>query len=92
MKMTNIELIRQAKWDLKVSLGHDDWLVLMNIEGRDIKMGRSGVLLTYHQTTKRWSAHIVGIPLEVRSEPSAAEAYIRLRHMVEKISHFLSGM
>lgn len=90
--ITNIELIRQAKRDLKVSLGHEDWVELMYVEGRDIKMGRSGILLTYHQTTKLWSAHIVGIPLEVKSEPSAAEAYIRLRQTVEKISFFLSEM
>ncbi|AKJ73773.1 hypothetical protein SP38_171 [Salmonella phage 38] len=90
--ITNVELIRQAKKDLKVALGQTDWLVLMDTEGRDIKMGRAPFLLTYHQDQMRWSARIIGIPLSTETYKTAPEAYISLRHTVEKLAKLLENM
>ncbi|AYJ73596.1 hypothetical protein GZOEXZXM_CDS0115 [Salmonella phage SeKF_64] len=83
---SNVELIREAKNDLKVSLGQTDWMILMNTEGRDIKLGRSPFLLTHHIKTKRWTARILGLNIETDQWPSASEAYIQLRLLVQKIS------
>lgn len=88
----NVELVREAKKDLRVSLGQSDWRVLMDAEGMDIKLGRSPFLLTYHQDQKRWSARIIGIPLSTETYKSASEAYISLRQTVEKLAALLTHM
>lgn len=86
--MSNAELIRQAKLDLKISLGQDDWRVFVYAEGRDIKMGRKPVLLTYHQDKGLWGAHVVGAEavLSAAFAPSAPEAYIKLRNKIEFVT------
>lgn len=90
--ISNAELARKAKQDLKDSLGHQDWRVLMDDEGHDIRLGRCPVVLKYHLDKGTWEAYIVGSAIFGQYGSSAPEAFTRLRQKVEFISDQLKNM
>ncbi|BBK03824.1 hypothetical protein [Enterobacter phage EspM4VN] len=94
--ITNAELVRQAKLDLKVSLGQTDWVVLSDDEDFEPRLvrrlTRETIILSYHRRNCNWSARVIGQPFSAEVGPSAPEAYIKLRKVVEFMASMLKDM